>query len=246
MKKLVLFTLFLLFFLSSCYNAPTSVSEKALNSDFTIKYRRTVALTGENLYITFADVVKDTRTSAAKDGTANIELLVRQGIDQQTDTVQTEFPQSIVTIGKINNSYLFWVKDVQPSSKQGTNISKSDYILTLHVSHFTYGFADSTIKNKTGLYGQAYVSPTAPVERIGYVYYKPLPITLKIVDSNQDTVLVSTDSTGRFIDYSPPGTYKILSANGNRFPYLTGNPVNCTVSKDDMTYKVLQFDSGLR
>ncbi len=241
--KLVLITIFLF---AGCNNNPLTPTV-SLDSDFNIKFGSSVYIPEENLSITFEDVIQDSRCPRGAMcyavGTAKIKLMVKQGKYVLLDTVQTELQQSIISIGEVNNSYLFWVKALEPYPEINTKISKNDYVLALNVSHFTYGFSDSEIENKTGIFGQTFIGPTAPVERLGFIDYKPYRTTLKFVDSKNDSTIVPTDSTGRFIVYLTPGEYRLVSNYG--LPRLI-TAQSYTVAEGKMNYITVNFDSGIR
>ncbi len=160
----------------NCEESNPIASTESLNSDFSIRYGESVYIPGENLLINFSKIVEDSRCPIGircfRQGTAKIELVIRHGNEKRIDTVQTYLPQSIIPIGGINSSYLFWVKNVQPYPIWKQTIKKEDYILTLNVSHFTFGFRNSEITNRTGLFGQVFLTDE-PDLRIGYIniYY---------------------------------------------------------------------------
>jgi|GEM_PF-5698546 len=219
--KIVLY-LFISFMVlkTGCKNNPL-MPEVSLNNDFSIKYGNTVYIPEENISVTFKDVVEDSRCPYGPcngDNTVKIQLVIRQGFESRVDTVQTRFTQSIVSIGEINNSYLFWVKGVEPSVKINENINKSDYVLDLNITHFTYGFSESEIENKTGIFGQVYINTGGPINWIGYLNEKPYEATFRVVDSKSDTTTIKTDTTGRFISSLSPGEYHLIRSRG--FPWL--------------------------
>lgn len=174
-KNISQFVLMLLFFANGCVDNPVAPNV-SLNNDFNIKYGQSVYIPGENLLINFSKIVEDSRCPIGIrcfwQGTAKIELVIRHGNEKRIDTVQTYLPQSIIPIGGINNSYLFWVKNVQPYPIWKQTIKKEDYILTLNVSHFTFDSPYSVIKDGTGLFGQVFFTDE-PDLRIGYIniYY---------------------------------------------------------------------------
>jgi len=247
-KNILLPFLLLLIFTMGCADNPVSVINTSLNTDFKINFGHTVYISNENLFIKFSDVVEDSRCPEGAycivPGTARIKLLISQENNSEIDTLNI-YTQSIVSVGEINNSYIFQVKNLTPLPKVYEKINKQDYILTLHISHFTYGFSDSEINNKTGIFGQVYISG-GPALRNGYIDREPFQTTLKIVNNKSDTVMVPTDFTGRFIDYTPAGNYKILSSNRNLFPRLIGGSILCTVNTGKMTFQEVDFDNGVR
>jgi len=240
----IIFLFFLI--INGCADNPVSIDNVSLNSDFKIKYGQSVYIPDENLFIAFQDVVEESRCPEGMEcfwqGTAKIKLFIRQGNDTMTDTVETYLPQSIVKIGQINNSYLFDVKDVEPYPQQNLKVDVHNYILTLNVSHFTYGFSDSEIDNKTGIYGQVYITG-GPIIRRGYIDFHPFKTAFLIVNSRSDTNTVQTDSTGRFLEYTDPGEYKIVQQT--RFPILNDTTIY-KVANNKMTYINLKYFSGLK
>ncbi|MEW6702881.1 MAG: hypothetical protein AB1298_09195, partial [Bacteroidota bacterium] len=213
MKEANLFFVIFVLAWNGCSENPVT-PDIFLDSDFKIQFGKSVFIQRENLYITFTDVVEDSRCPEGLrcfwEGTAKIKLLISKGSENRIDTVQTYLPQKIISIGEVNNSYLFWVKKVEPYPKANAKIEKRYYLVTLNVSRFTYGFSASEIENKTGVFGQAYIGPITPVERNGYINYKPFQTSFKIVDSNNDSTTVQTDSAGRFIFYLQRGEYQIV------------------------------------
>ncbi len=245
--KNILFLLFLiLIFVEGCDNNPVA-SNASLNSDFNIKFGQSVYIPGENLHLIFEDVVEESRcpqgVNCFVEGTAKIKLLISQGTDVRIDTVQTYLPQKIISIGEINNSYLFWVKNVTPYPKQNQKIIKQDYVLTLNVSHFTYGFPNSEIENKTGLFGQVFIGPTLPVERRGYISYKPYATSFLIVNIKADSIITDTDSTGRFIALLPAGEYRIFSNKGSP---IFNDTSKYTVNEGKMTFINIKYINPIR
>ncbi|MCL5029625.1 MAG: hypothetical protein M1480_11500 [Bacteroidetes bacterium] len=234
-----------LFFFCSCEENPVAPNA-SLNSDFNIKYDQSVYITEENLLITFEDVIEESRCPLGLkcywEGTAKIKLLIRQGNEVRVDTVQTYLPQSIISIGEINNSYLFWVKKVEPYPKRNMLIEKRNYILTLNISHFTYGFSDSEIEYKTGIFGQVYITG-GPALRTGYIDERPFQTTFKIVNNQNDSTTVQTDSTGKFIAYLQPGQYHVAPNKG--FPILISTETY-NVNDGKMNYLNIFYDSGMR
>lgn len=218
-----------------------------LDSDFKIKFGKSAFIQRENLYITFTDVVEDSRCPEGLmcfwEGTAKIKLLISKGSENRIDTVQTYLPQKIISIGGVNNSYLFWVKKVEPHPKANVKTEKRYYLLTLNVSRFTYGFSDSEIENKTGLFGQVFISPITPVERVGYISYKPFSASFKIVDNREDSIIVNSDSTGKFIAYMPPGEYHLVPNKG--FPIFS-ETTKYIVTEGKMTFIKIFYDNPLR
>jgi len=246
-KFIYLFGSFIIIYLlCSCAENPVSVNNVSLNKDIKIMYGQSVYIPEEDLLITFQDVVEESRCPEGLrcfiQGTAKIKLFIRQGNDTLTDTVETYLPQSLVSIGQINNSYLFDVKDVEPYPKQSGRIDVHQYILTLKISHFTYGFLDSEIVNKTGTYGQTFITG-GPAQRAGLVNYYPFETTALLVNSSNDTSKVQTDSTGRFISYIPAGEYNVISQSS--FPFLIQTKT-ISVVKNKMTYVILNYNSGLK
>ncbi len=245
-KNISIIFLFFLF-INGCADNPVSIDNVSLNSDFKIKYGRSVYLPDENLFISFQDVVEESRCPEGLEcfwqGTAKIKLFIRQGKDTLTDTVETYLPHSIVSIGPINNSNLFDVKDVEPYPKQNVKVDISNYVLTLNVSHFTYGFSDSEIQNKTGIYGQVFISPIAPFEIVGHINYKPFRTSFRFVDNKNDSIFVQTDSTGKFISYLNLGEYHLAQVKGS--PSLNDTRT-ITVLDGKMTYINLIFNSGIK
>ncbi len=244
----IVFTIcFVVILFTGCNDNPLTATA-SLNNDFKIKYGESIYIPGENLTIVFSNVVADSRCPEGAmcewQGTAEIKLYIRQGNDSKIDTVQTNLPQSVVSIGEANNSYLFEVKDLTPYPKVNGKINKQDYVLTLNISHFTYGFSNSEIENKTGIFGQTYIWPTSPVEREGYISYKPFQISFKITGIGNDTTIVTSDSTGRFLKYLPPGDYKIIPRL-REFPILTDS-LNVKITEGKMELINLTYDSGIR
>lgn len=246
MKVIYLFAVIFLFSCYGCENYPTA-PDVSLNNDFNIKYGESVYIPQENLYITFSDVVEDSRCPIGLmcfwEGTAKIKLLISKGTKKIIDTVQTYLPQKIISIGEINNSYLFRVKKVVPYPKENERIDKRDYVLTLNVTHFTYGFSDSEIGNKTGIFGQVFISPITPVERLGYISYKPFSATFKIVDNREDSTIVHSDSTGKFIAYLPPGEYHLVPNKG--LPIFS-DTTKYTVTEGKMTFVKVFYNNPIR
>lgn len=245
--KNILSVLFLsLIIISGCSDNPVAPNV-TLNNDFNIKYGESVYIPEENISITFEEVVEDSRCPLGVmcfwEGTAEIKLMIRQRNEELIDTVQTYLPQKIISIGEINNSYLFQVKKVEPYPKWKETIDKSDYILTLNVSHFTYGFPDSEIKDKTGIFGQAFIWPISPVEAIGQIDYRSFETSFKVAGNGNDTTLIQTDSTGRFLKYLPAGEYKIVPQK--KFPLLI-DYTTYTVTENKMTFIKIVYDSGIR
>ncbi len=240
--------LLFLIFIVGCSDNPVSVINTSLNADFKIKYGETAYITDENLFITFEDVEEGrcpTGMECFWQGTAKIKLLIRLGSEQKIDTVQTYLPQSIVSIGEVNNSYLFWVKKLDPYPNINQEIIKKEYVLTLNISRFTYGFPDSEIKNRTGIFGQVYITG-GPALRIGHIDHYPFQTKLKIVNNKSDTVMVSTDSMGRFIDYTSADNFKIFSTNEKIFPQIIGDTITCTVNTGKMTFREITLDNGIK
>ena len=245
--KKISFLLIAFIYFESCNDNPVSTNNVSLNSDFKIKYGQSVYIPDENLFIAFQDVVEESRCPEGLrcfvQGTAKIKLLIRQGNDTVTDTVETYLPQSIVSVGQINNSYLFDVKDVKPYPKQNIKIDVHNYALTLNISHFTYGFSDSEIENKTGIYGQVFISPIAPVEIAGHINYKPFRTSLTFVDNKNDSTFVQTDSIGKFISFLNVGEYHLAPVKG--LPSLNDMRI-FTVAEKKMIYIKVYLESGIR
>ena len=248
MKIVFVFLISTIFLFYGCEESNPVTPNVSVNNDFIIKYGQSVYIPEENIFITFEDVVEDSRCPQGADciseGTAKIKLLIRQGIDLLFDTVQTYLPQSIIRIGEINNSYLFHVKNASPYPKLNEKIIKQDYILTLNVSHFTYGFPEQQILLGTGIFGQAYLNESGPGPvRIGFIYERPFSTSFRIINSSVDTTAIQTDPTGKFIVYLQPGKYQIVFSKG--YPYLT-SPNIFTVTAGKMTFLNIYFDNGIR
>ncbi len=247
LKKYITIIFLSVLYFSSCSDNTVSVNNVSLNSDFRIKYGQSVYIPDENLFIAFQDVVEESRCPEGMEcfwqGTAKIKLFIRQGNETLSDTVETYLPQSIVSIGLKNNSYLFNVKDVQPYPKHNVKVDISNYVLTLNVSHFTYGFSDSKIKNKTGIYGQVFLSPIAPFEIAGHINYKPFRTSFRLVDNKNDSTFVRTDSTGNFISYLTAGEYHLAQVKG--LPSLNDTRT-FTALEGKMIYINLIFNSGIK
>ena len=243
----ILFIAIVFELISGCSENPVSPNNVSLNSDFKIKYGQSVYIPEEILFISFQDVVEESRCPEGLQcfwqGTAKIKLFIRKGNDTLTDTVETYLPQSVVSIGPINNSYLFDVKNVEPYPKQNSKIDIRNYVLTLNVSHFTYGFNDSEIQNKSGIFGQVFIGPTSPVERAGYIYYKPFQTSFTFIDSQNDSTVVETDSTGRFIVYLIADEYHILQ--NKELPLFDTSQV-FKVTEGKMTYENINCFSGIQ
>jgi hypothetical protein len=131
LKKYILFFLFISNF--SCFN-PIGPAGTGLNKEFDLKYGQKAVVGEENLYITFKDVVEDSRCPigyrcfAAGNGAVLLKIEKKGGIPL-TDTVNTTSePQSLNYL-----NYYITLKELKPYPVADSLIIKRDYVLTLLV-----------------------------------------------------------------------------------------------------------------
>lgn len=122
------------------------------------------------------------------------------------------------------------------------------YILThLLVTLFLAACASAaTGATTSGVYGQATIGPMCPVERPGVPCPdKPYQGQIAVLDSNRNPVTkFETDAQGNFKIGLKPGTYFLVSASPNGYPFAQEQAV--TVTAGLFTRVSLQFDSGIR
>jgi hypothetical protein len=96
---------------------------------------------------------------------------------------------------------------------------------------------------KTGLEGTARRGPIQPVCREGESCDAPLQAGFTLRQDGRVVVHFASDSTGRFLVYSAPGTYSVVPDEpigiGTQTPEVT-------VGADSLTHVDLLFDTGIR
>ncbi len=131
MKRCILMFLFLSNL--SCFN-PTGPAGTELNKEFDLKYGQNAVVGEENLYITFKDVVEDSRCPvgyrcfAAGNGAVLLKI-EKEGAVSLVDTANTTSdPHSLNYL-----NYNITLKNLIPYPVADSLIKKGDYIATLFV-----------------------------------------------------------------------------------------------------------------
>ena len=98
----------------------------------------------------------------------------------------------------------------------------------------------------SGIYGEAKIGPTCPVERVNEPCPdKPYQGHLAVRDSKGVVVTTTeTRSDGKFLLMLPPGKYTLSLLSQKTMPSLT--PVSTTVTKGSVARVNLLLDSGIR
>lgn len=128
---------FLIFFLLSnfsCFYNPTGPAETELNKEFDLKFGKTAVIGEEKLYITFKDVIEDSRCPigyrcfVAGNGAVLLKI-EKDGADLLIDTVNTTSdPHSLNYL-----NYKITLKNLNPYPVADSLIKKGDYIASLFV-----------------------------------------------------------------------------------------------------------------
>ena len=97
--------------------------------------------------------------------------------------------------------------------------------------------------NKTGLEGTARLGPTEPVCRAGEPCDAPLQAGFTLQQGGHSVIHFVSDSTGRFLVYTAPGTYVVVPDEPIGLGLQTPE---VTVGVDGLTHVDLTFDTGIR
>ncbi|MFZ0454569.1 MAG: hypothetical protein WCE54_22390 [Ignavibacteriaceae bacterium] len=132
MKQLML--IFFLFSSFNCFYTPTGPAHTELGKEFDLQYGKKAVIGNENLYITFKDVLNDSRCpigfACLWAGNAEVLLKVQQSnSDILIDTLNTasESPNLIY------HNYNIMMKSLKPYPVADSVIKKKDYVVTLLV-----------------------------------------------------------------------------------------------------------------
>ena len=132
MKKLVLTFFICINF--SCFYIPTGPAHTELGKEFDLQYGKKAVIGDENLYITFKDVLADSRCPIGYEclwaGNGAVLLKVeRSNSDIFIDTVNTILePQNLYY-----HNYNIMLKNLKPYPVADSVIKKKDYVITLLV-----------------------------------------------------------------------------------------------------------------
>jgi hypothetical protein len=135
MKKLII--IFLLLFNFSCTYTPTGPALTELNKEFDLKFGRKAVVGEEGLYITFKDVVEDSRCPVGYmcfwEGNGAVLLIIEKrnnGI--LIDTLNTTLePHALNYL-----NYKISLKKLKPYPVADSLILKKNYIVTLFVEKY--------------------------------------------------------------------------------------------------------------
>jgi len=97
--------------------------------------------------------------------------------------------------------------------------------------------------DKTGLEGTARRGPIQPVCREGESCDAPLQAAFTLQQHNRIVARFASDSTGRFLVYTAPGTYVVVP---DQPIGIGGQTPEVTVGADGLTHVDLTFDTGIR
>jgi hypothetical protein len=132
MKKLILAFFFFTNF--GCFYNPTGPAQTELGKEFELRYGQKAVIGTENLYITFENVVEDSRCPIGYQcvWAGNGAVLLKIGMlnsNALTDTVNTTLePQNLYY-----HMYNITLKGLKPYPVADSVIKKKDYIVTLLV-----------------------------------------------------------------------------------------------------------------
>ncbi len=132
MKKFIILFLFCINF--SCFYNPTGPAQTEFGKEFDLKYGKKAVIGEEGLYITFKDLVEDSRCPVgymcfvAGNGAALLKI-ERINADALIDTINTTTEPN--TLDYLN--YTITLKNLKPYPVADIPIDKKDYIVTLLV-----------------------------------------------------------------------------------------------------------------
>ena len=132
MKKLVLTFFICINF--SCFYIPTGPAHTELGKEFDLQYGKKAVIGDENLYITFKDVLEDSRCPIgyrcfwAGNGAVLLKI-EKSNYDVLVDTINTTLdPQNLQY-----HDYNIILKNLKPYPVADSLINNKDYIITLLV-----------------------------------------------------------------------------------------------------------------
>jgi hypothetical protein len=132
MKKIIIICLFGLNF--SCFYNPTGPAQSELGKEFELKYGHKAVIGTEELYITFLNVVEDSRCPIgyrcfwAGNGAVLLKI-EKANQDILTDTVNTTLEPKILYY----HNYTISLRNLTPYPVADSVIKKKDYVVTLLV-----------------------------------------------------------------------------------------------------------------
>ena len=136
MRKFIL--IFLFCFNFSCFYNPIGPAQTELGKEFELRYGHKAVIGTENLYITFLDVVEDSRCPIGYQcfwaGNGAVLLKIdKTNTDILIDTVNTTLEPKILNYHNYNIS----LRNLKPYPVADSVIKKKDYIVTLFVERRT-------------------------------------------------------------------------------------------------------------
>ena len=132
MRKLIL--VFFVGFNFSCFFNPIGPAETELGKEFDLRYGHKAVVGEENLYITFQDVLEDSRCPIgyrcfwAGNGAVLLKI-EKANQDILTDTVNTTLEPNILYY----HNYTISLRNLTPYPVADSVIKKKDYVVTLLV-----------------------------------------------------------------------------------------------------------------
>lgn len=132
MRKLIL--VFLFGFNFSCFYNPIGPAQTELGKEFDLRYGHKAVIGGENLYITFKDVLEDSRCPIgyrcfwAGNGAVLLRI-EKNNADILIDTINTTLEPKTLYF----QNYSISLKNLKPHPAADSIIKKKDYAATLLV-----------------------------------------------------------------------------------------------------------------